>query len=83
LWQSQGEPVRCEYLKRLWYDSVSGNVGALREEFGADRLVLGTDFPHLAGERFNQCVSKIEESDLSPEKKRGYSRPQRSGTAWT
>jgi predicted TIM-barrel fold metal-dependent hydrolase len=60
------------YLKRLWYDSINGNVAALRcarEAFGADRLVLGTDFPHLAGERFNQCVSYIQESDLPPEEK--------------
>jgi len=61
-----------EYLKRLWYDSINGNVAALRcarEAFGADQLVLGTDFPHLAGERFNQCVSYIQESDLPPEEK--------------
>jgi 6-methylsalicylate decarboxylase len=61
-----------EHLKRLWYDSINGNVAALRcarEAFGADRLVLGTDFPHLAGERFNQCVSYIQESDLPPEEK--------------
>jgi 6-methylsalicylate decarboxylase len=61
-----------EYLKRLWYDSINGNVAALRcawEAFGADRLVLGTDFPHLAGERFKQCVSYIQESDLPPEEK--------------
>lgn len=62
-----------EHLKRLWYDSINGNIAALRcarEAFGADRLVLGTDFPHLAGDRFNRCVSYIEESDLPPEEKR-------------
>ncbi len=62
----------AEHLKRLWYDSINGNVAALRcarEAFGADRLVLGTDFPHLAGERFKRCVSYIEESDLRPEEK--------------
>jgi 6-methylsalicylate decarboxylase len=61
-----------EYLKRLWYDSINGNVAALRcarEAFGADRLVLGTDFPHLGSERFNQCVTYIQESDLPPEEK--------------
>jgi predicted TIM-barrel fold metal-dependent hydrolase len=60
------------YLKRLWYDSINGNGAALRcarDAFGADRLVLGTDFPHLAGERFNQCVRYIQESDLAPEEK--------------
>jgi predicted TIM-barrel fold metal-dependent hydrolase len=61
-----------EYLKRLWYDSINGNVAALRcagEAFGADRLVLGTDFPHLPGEQLKQCVSYIQESDLPLEEK--------------
>jgi predicted TIM-barrel fold metal-dependent hydrolase len=31
--------------------------------------VLGTDFPHLAGDRFKQCVNYIQESDLPPEEK--------------
>ena len=49
-----------EHLKRLWYDSINGNVAALRcarEAFGADRLLLGTDFPHVAAGRFNQVGS--------------------------
>ena len=61
-----------EHLKRLWYDSINGNVAALccaREAFGADKLVLGTDFPHLPGERFKQCVTYIQESDLLQEEK--------------
>lgn len=61
-----------EYLKRLWYDTVNGSTAALRcarDAFGADRLLLGTDFPHLAGPRFNQCVSYIEQSDLAQEEK--------------
>jgi 6-methylsalicylate decarboxylase len=61
-----------EHLNRLWYDSINGNAAALRcarEAFGADRLVLGTDFPHLAIDRFNQCVSYIQDSDLLPEEK--------------
>jgi 6-methylsalicylate decarboxylase len=56
-----------EYLKRFWYDTVNGSRAALR--FGADRLLLGTDFPHLAGPRFEQCVSYIDQSDLALEEK--------------
>lgn len=62
-----------EYLKRLWYDTVNGSIAALRcarDAFGADRLLLGTDFPHLAGPRFEQCVSYIEQSELAQEEKR-------------
>ena len=61
-----------EYLKRLWYDKVNGSDAALRcarDAFGADRLLLGTDFPHLAGPRFEQCVSYIEQSELAREEK--------------
>ena len=68
--RSQYKP--SEYLKRLWYDTVNGNIAALRcarDAFGADRLLLGTDFPHLAGARFEQCVSYIEQSELAQEEK--------------
>jgi 6-methylsalicylate decarboxylase len=68
--RSQYKP--SEYLKRLWYDTVNGSVAALRcarDAFGADRLLLGTDFPHLAGPRFERCVSYIEQSELAPAEK--------------
>jgi predicted TIM-barrel fold metal-dependent hydrolase len=36
-----------EYLKRLWYDTVNKALRrCARDAFGADRLLLGTDFPH-------------------------------------
>ena len=68
--RSQYKP--SEYLKRLWYDTVNGSPAALRcsrDAFGADRLLLGTDFPHLAGARFEQCVSYIQQSNLPEEEK--------------
>jgi aminocarboxymuconate-semialdehyde decarboxylase len=61
-----------EYLRRLWYDTVNGSPAALRcarDAFGADRLLLGTDFPHLAGARFEQCVSYVRQSDLAEDEK--------------
>ncbi|MGH7817142.1 MAG: amidohydrolase family protein [Candidatus Binatia bacterium] len=68
--RSQYKP--SEYLKRLCYDTVNGSPAALRcsrDAFGADRLLLGTDFPHLAGPRFEQCVSYIQQSNLPEEEK--------------
>jgi aminocarboxymuconate-semialdehyde decarboxylase len=68
--RSQYKP--SEYLKRLWYDTVNGSPAALRcsrDAFGADRLLLGTDFPHLAGARFEQCVSYVQQSNLAEEEK--------------
>jgi aminocarboxymuconate-semialdehyde decarboxylase len=38
-----------EYLKRIWYDSITYHPGALNyliEVVGADRVMLGTDYPH-------------------------------------
>jgi predicted TIM-barrel fold metal-dependent hydrolase len=47
----------------MWYDSVGhGHIPALRcaiDSFGADRLVLGTDFPYEAGDSYLRAVSYI------------------------
>jgi aminocarboxymuconate-semialdehyde decarboxylase len=40
------------YLKRLYYDTVTfnpHNLTMLRDMFGADHMVMGSDFPHLLG----------------------------------
>jgi 6-methylsalicylate decarboxylase len=54
--------------KRMWYDTVGHfHVPALRcacESFGADRLVLGTDFPYLSGEGYRHSVVYIEDAGL-------------------
>ena len=34
---------------------------------GADRLLLGTDFPYSVDDRFRHCVQYVEEAGLSPE----------------
>ena len=58
------------YFRRLWYDTVNSHPAALRcacETFGADRLLLGTDFPYLAGPQWAPLVRYIEGAGLSPE----------------
>ncbi|MBT2450233.1 amidohydrolase [Streptomyces sp. ISL-43] len=56
--------------RRLWYDTVAHCHGpalaAAAASFGADRLVLGTDFPYEDGEVFVRSVSYITESGLAP-----------------
>ncbi|MFG2476165.1 amidohydrolase family protein [Streptomyces fagopyri] len=58
-------------VRRLWYDTVShGHPPALAAavaSFGADRVVLGTDFPYEDGEVFLRAVDHIADSGLSPE----------------
>lgn len=54
--------------RRMWYDTVGHfHVPALRcacESLGADRLVLGTDFPYLPGEWYRRSVTFIEDAGL-------------------
>ena len=56
-------------FKRLWYDTVGHNhVPALRaaaESLGADRLLLGTDFPYQSGELFYAAVDYVRRAGLS------------------
>ncbi|MFJ9338482.1 amidohydrolase family protein [Streptomyces sp. NPDC101733] len=58
-------------LGRLWYDTVSHVHGpapaAAAATFGADRLVLGTDFPYEDGEVFVRAVEYVSESGLAPQ----------------
>ena len=55
--------------RRMWYDTVGHfHAPALRcacESLGADRLLLGTDFPYLQGDLYKRSVTYIEQAGLS------------------
>jgi len=60
------------YLKRLYYDTVNFNPHMLkmvRDMIGADRMVMGSDYPHLLGS-IDRAVSSIESLEICPEEKR-------------
>ena len=54
--------------RRMWYDSVGhGHVPALRcaiDSFGADRLLLGTDFPYENGDIFVRAVDYVSDPQI-------------------
>lgn len=54
--------------RRMWYDTVGhGHVPALRcaiDSFGADRLLLGTDFPYENGDTFIRAVEHINDPQI-------------------
>jgi aminocarboxymuconate-semialdehyde decarboxylase len=54
--------------RRMWYDTVGhGHVPALRcaiDSFGADRLLLGTDFPYENGDIFVRAVDYIKDPQV-------------------
>ena len=59
------------YLKRFYYDTVNFNPHMLkmvREMIGADRMVLGSDYPHLLGS-IERAVSSIESLDIPDDEK--------------
>jgi len=60
------------YLKRLYYDTVNFNPHMLRmvrDMIGAERMVMGSDYPHLLGS-IERSVSSIEGLEISAEEKR-------------
>ncbi|HWN63632.1 MAG TPA: amidohydrolase family protein, partial [Streptosporangiaceae bacterium] len=56
--------------RRMWYQAVGhGHVPALRcaiDSFGADRLLLGTDFPYENGDIFIRAVDYINDPQIDP-----------------
>jgi len=59
------------YLKRLYYDTVNFNPHMLsmaRNIFGADHMVMGSDYPHLLGS-IDRAVSSIESLDITEDEK--------------
>jgi predicted TIM-barrel fold metal-dependent hydrolase len=69
-WEAPDTPERPSIAaRRMWYDSVGhGHVPALRcaiDYFGADRLVLGTDFPYETGDVYVRAVDYIADSRIT------------------
>ncbi len=65
------DELPSSYLKQLYYDTVNFNphmLNMVREMIGADRMVLGSDYPHLLGS-IERAVSSIEGLDISESEK--------------
>jgi aminocarboxymuconate-semialdehyde decarboxylase len=67
-----GDGIRAsDLLRRMWFDTVDhAHVPALRcavETFGAERLVLGTDYPFFTGERLRGGIEHVHRAGLTPE----------------
>jgi predicted TIM-barrel fold metal-dependent hydrolase len=65
-WEAPDTPERPSVAaRRMWYDTVGhGHVPALRcaiDSFGADRLLLGTDFPYENGDTFARAIDYIHD----------------------
>jgi aminocarboxymuconate-semialdehyde decarboxylase len=70
-WEAPDTPeLPSAAARRMWYDTVGhGHVPALRcaiDSFGADRLLLGTDFPYENGDTFVRAVDYINDLQIDP-----------------
>jgi len=70
-WEAPGTPEPPSVAaRRMYYDTVGhGHVPALRcaiDSFGADRLLLGTDFPYENGDTFIRAVDYINDPQIDP-----------------
>ena len=68
-WEAPDTPAPPSVAaRRMWYDTVGhGHVPALRcaiDSFGADRLLLGTDFPYENGDTFVRAVDYINDPQI-------------------
>jgi len=61
-------PPPSVQAKYFWYDSVNAQPGALRctqEVVGAERLLMGTDYPFWRDAAFKLCVDYVSQAGLS------------------
>ena len=70
-WREKQSPdlMPSDLARRFWFDTVNEQHTALRcacETFGADRLLLGTDWPMLPPEKLKHFVDYVPEA-LAPE----------------
>lgn len=64
---STSAPAPNVQAKSFWYDTVNAHPSALRcarETVGAERLLMGTDYPFWIGEAFALAVDYIRKSEL-------------------
>lgn len=71
LWEAPQTPEAPSVIaRRMWYDTVGhGHLPALHaaiDSFGADRLILGTDFPYENDKVFVRAIDYISDSTVAP-----------------
>jgi predicted TIM-barrel fold metal-dependent hydrolase len=68
-WEAPATPEKPSVAaRRMWYDTVGhDHVPALRaavDSLGADRLLLGTDFPYQADDLFRAAIGYLDRASL-------------------
>jgi 6-methylsalicylate decarboxylase len=71
-WENPSMPEKPSIAaRRMWYDSVGhGHIPAIRaavETLGAERILLGSDFPYEAGPLYKRAIDYIELAGFRPQ----------------
>lgn len=67
-WQQGTPKPAIETWRKMWWDAANFHGPALRtavDTFGADRIVLGSDFPYIQGDLYLRARTYIEDAGLS------------------
>jgi len=70
--QKKINKVPSEYLKQMYLDTASFFIPALNCAYsfwGADKMLLGSDYPYDWVGKLRRCINSIEELDLKIEEK--------------
>ena len=65
-----GRDAPLEKLRHFWYDTANGHPAALRcacDTLGADRLVLGMDYPFVRGAAYEGGIAYLAAGGLTPQ----------------
>lgn len=72
-WDAFSENPLDSILKSFYFDTANFSKAALRntiEVFGANKLLMGSDFPYFKDEKYIRAVDYIKTADLSDEEVR-------------
>ncbi|MFC7494360.1 MULTISPECIES: amidohydrolase family protein [unclassified Nocardioides] len=66
-WKQGFPELPSDTWKKMWWDTANFHAPSLRcsvDTFGADRIVLGSDFPYFQNDLYTRAVTYVEGSDL-------------------
>ncbi|MFI6284901.1 amidohydrolase family protein [Streptomyces sp. NPDC051018] len=67
-WNEAFPELPSDTFKKMWWDAANFHAPALRcavDTFGADRILMGSDFPYFQNDLYTRAAAYIEESGLA------------------
>lgn len=67
-WDASFIDIPSKLLKNMWFDTANFHEPALKcavESLGADRLLLGSDYPYFQDELYTRALTYVKNARLS------------------